>query len=220
MQCFGENKMMRSTGDLRKWHGHAGLLLVLAGLGGCATAIPPVEVTRFHAAPPVATSGTISIDEALGNPDVSMEFRTYAAALGQELQRIGFREVTPVPAGSAASGKSEYVALVSYRRTFRPGGPRPSPVSVGVGGSTGSYGSGVGLGIGIDLSGKPKGAVTSELSVQIRRRADSLPLWEGRARMEAKEGAPAAQPAIAAAKLASALFRDYPGESGKTVVVK
>jgi Domain of unknown function (DUF4136) len=213
--------MIRSIGTTpRRRMLRAVLALASAGLSACATMVPPVEVTRFHAAPPVASSGTISIDEALGNPDVSMEFRTYAAAVGQELQRIGFREIAPASAGAKSPATSEYVALVSYHRSFRSGGPTPSPVSVGVGGSTGSYGSGVGLGIGINLSGKPKDIVTSELSVQIRRRADSVPVWEGRARTEAKENNPAAQPGLAAAKLAAALFKDYPGESGKTVIVK
>ena len=93
-------------------------------------------------------------------------------------------------------------------------------MSVGVGGSTGSYGSGIGLGIGINLSGKPKDIVTSTLSVQIRRRADNLAIWEGRASTDAKDGSPAAQPGIAAAKLAGALVRDYPGQSGQTITVK
>jgi hypothetical protein len=101
-----------------------------------------------------------------------------------------------------------------------PGAVQRSPVSVGVGGSTGSYGSGVGLGIGINLSGKPKKIIATQLSVQIRRRSDSLAIWEGRARTEAKEGTPAAQPGLAASKLASALFGGYPGQSGQTIKVK
>lgn len=186
---------------------------VLVALSGCATAVPPVEVTRFHAASP-ATSGSIAIEEALDNPDAGLEFRTYAAAVGQELQRVGFTE-------SDAKG-SEYKALVSFRRSFRPTGidNRRNPVSVGVGGSTGSYGSGLGVGIGINLSGKPKDLVSTELFVQIRRRSDNTAVWEGRANTMAKEGTPAAQPGIAAAKLASALFGGYPGQSGQTITVK
>jgi len=58
-------------------------------LAGCATAVPPVEVTRFHVDNP-ARSGTIAVEEMLGNPDAGLEFRTYAAAVDQELQRVGF----------------------------------------------------------------------------------------------------------------------------------
>jgi hypothetical protein len=91
---------------------------------------------------------------------------------------------------------------------------------VGVGGSTGSYGSGVGLGIGINLSGPPKDKIVTDLSVRIAKRIDGNVVWEGRASIEAKEGSPASQPGLAAAKLAEALFKDFPGESGTTIRVK
>lgn len=181
-------------------------------LSACATAVPPVEVTRFHVGSP-PLSGTVAVEELAGNPDVGLEFRTYSAAVGQELQRVGFTE--------SPGRASQYVALVSFRRAFRPTGyGRRSPVSVGVDGATGSYGGGLGVGVGIDLSGPPKDAVLTELSVQLRRRADNQTLWEGRAITEAKEGTPAAQPGLAAAKLASALFGGYPGQSGQTISVK
>lgn len=186
--------------------------VAVLSLSACATAVPPVEVTRFHIGNP-AMSGTVVVEEAPGNADVGLEFRTYAAAVGRELQRVGFTE--------ASGAASQYRAQVGFRRDFRPTGyGRKSPVSVGVGGSTGSYGSGVGLGIGIDLSGPPKDVVSTELSVQVRRRTDSTVIWEGRAITAAKEGSPAAQPGIAAAKLASALFGGYPGQSGATITVK
>lgn len=188
-------------------------------LAACATTAPPVEVTRFHIGNP-ARSGTIAVEEMPGNPDVSLEFRTYADAVAQEWQRAGF---TPVATGTP----SDYVALVSFRRGFRPSGVDRSgnPVSVGVGGGVGggsrggSFG-GLGLGIGINLSGKPKDIVSTELQVQLRRRADSQTIWEGRAMTEAKQGTPAAQPAMAAQKLAAALIQGYPGESGRTMIVK
>ncbi|WP_313803304.1 hypothetical protein [Sphingobium sp.] len=190
--------------------------LLALGLSACATAVPPVEVTRFHIDNP-ARSGTIAVEEMAGNPDVGLEFRTYAAAVDQELQRVGF-----TPAGTAA--KSEFVALTGFRRTFREPnsyGNNGKPVSVGVGGAVGSGGySGLGLGIGINLSGKPKGQVITELQVQIRRRADSTTIWEGRAQTQAREGTPASQPGLAARKLAAALIGGYPGESGRTITVK
>lgn len=184
-------------------------------LAGCATAVPPVEVTRFHVGDP-ARSGTIAVEEMPDNPDAGLEFRTYAAAVEQELQRVGF-------APASAGARSDYVALVGLRRSFRPTGYGNDgrPVSVGVGGGVGSGGfSGMGVGIGINLSGRPKDVVTTELQVQIRRRADSATLWEGRAVSQAREGTPAAQPGIAAQKLASALIGGYPGESGRTITVK
>ena len=189
-----------------------GLILAPLALAGCATAVPPVEVTRFHMGDQTAR-GTIAVEPLTLSDDTSIEFRTYAAAVGRELQRIGFTE-------QAGTG-SQYIASVNYIRSVRDtlAGGR-SPVSVGVGGSTGSYGSGVGLGIGINLSGPPKDTVVTQLNVQIKRRADATVIWEGRALAEAKEGNPAAQPGMAAAKLAEALFRDFPGVSGQTIRVK
>ncbi|WP_242125926.1 hypothetical protein [Sphingobium sp. Sx8-8] len=190
--------------------------LLALSLSGCATAVPPVEVTRFHIGDPVH-SGSIAVEEMAGNPDVGLEFRTYAATVDQELQRVGF---TAAPEGA----KSDYVALVGFRRTFREPdsyGANGKPVSVGVGGAVGSGGySGLGLGIGINLSGKPKGQVFTELQVQIRRRADSTTIWEGRAQTQAREGTPASQPGLVAQKLAAALIGGYPGESGQTITVK
>lgn len=188
-------------------------LLPCAILSACATAVPPVEVTRFHVGSP-ARSGTISVSEMPDNPDVGLEFRTYAAAVGGELQRVGF---TP-----GADPSSEYIALVGFQRSFRPTGRGTDrPVSVGVGGGVGSGGySGMGLGIGINLSGKPKDMVMTELRVQIRRRSDSATIWEGRGFTEAREGTPASQPGLAAGKVAAALIGGYPGESGRTIRVK
>lgn len=184
-------------------------------LSACATAAPPVEVTRFHVGDP-ARSGTIAVEEMLGNPDISLEFRTYASVVAQQWQQVGF---TTAPAGA----NSDYVALVSFRRSFRPTGPDRSgkPVSVGVGGGIGSGGySGLGVGIGINLSGKPKDRVMTEMQMQLRRRSDQATIWEGRAMTQAREGTPDAQPVAAAQKLASALIGGYPGESGRTITVR
>ena len=184
-------------------------------IGTSAAAAPRVEVTRFHVGDP-ARSGTIAVEEMPGNPDISLEFRTYAAAVAQEWQRVGFTT-------AAAPAASDYVAQVAFRRSFRPtGAPRNDrPVSVGVGGGIGSGGgSGLGLGIGINLSGKPKDMVTTELQIQLRRRADSAVIWEGRAMTQARQGSADAQPVTAAQKLSAALIGGYPGESGRTITVK
>lgn len=188
------------------------LLLVPLGLAGCATAVPPVEVTRFHVGQPIER-GTISVEPMTLSDDISIEYRTYAAAVARELQRVGFVE--------HSGPTSHYVASINYMRGTRDtlAGGR-SPVSVGVGGSTGSYGSGIGVGIGINLSGAPKATVVTQLNVQIKRRPDMTVIWEGRAITEAREGTPAAQPGLAASKLASALFKDFPGVSGQTIKVK
>lgn len=182
-------------------------------LGGCATAVAPVDVTRFHG-PTVPTKEAVAIAPAPGNDGSGIEFRTYANAVAVSLGRAGFAVVDP--------GKSApLVAVIDYDTAIdRPVDMRGKPVSVGVGGSTGSYGGGLGVGIGINLSGPPKALISTRLSIRIKRTATDEALWEGRAETRAKEGTPSAQPGIAAGKLADALLRDYPGQSGATITVK
>lgn len=193
------------------------LLAALAAgtlLSGCATPVGPVEVTRFHL-PDTAVlgRGTIRVEPAPGDDGSSIEFRTYAAAVAQELARLGYSEAMPGgPAGS------QVAVLHVERETIAPV-RRGGPVSVGVGGGTGNYGSGVGLGLGINLSGPPPEQVETRMSLTIRDRASKQSLWEGRARFAVRANAPLAQAPLGAAKMAQALFRGFPGQSGETIVV-
>jgi len=178
-------------------------------LSGCATSLPSVQVARFHLNQPIAPA-PIRVEPFVA--DGGLEFQTYAGAVQGELTRLGF----PAATGNGAT----YVAVVSVMRDTREALARRSPVSIGIGGGTGGYGSGLGVGVGISLGGKPKGSVVTQLRVQIRRGTGGDVIWEGRAELEARENAPAAQPGIAAGKLAAALFKDFPGESGRTITVK
>jgi hypothetical protein len=56
--------------------------------------------------------------------------------------------------------------------------------------------------------------VGTPLSVRIKRRSDGTLFWEGRAMDPSGTGS------TNAATLASALFRDFPGESGRTIRVR
>ena len=218
-------------------HVSAALLAAAAlALGGCATAVPPVEVTRFHtnAAPswapgtryaiataPLDAPGTFDVPGTFDAPGTrppgaampSLEWNSYRAAVDQQLQRQGL-----VPAGSGE--RAPLLVRISFDRAEQLPEGRRSPVSVGVGGSTGSYGSGVGLGIGINLGGGPKRMADLQLFVRIDDAATGQALWEGRALTAVPVKAPANQPSLAAAKLAEALFKDFPGESGRTISVK
>ena len=189
----------------------AGLAITLSA---CAATTPPVEVTRFHNAPaePVRT-GSFVINFASDGDNRPLENGIYGAAVTRELQRVGFTDA------GTAGGNGQYVVRVSVDQSFISAGGQRSPVSVGVGGNTGSYGSGVGVGIGINLGGRPKAQIATDLSVRITKRTDQKVVWEGRSSVIAKEGSAAAQPGLAAAKLAEALFRDFPGESGTTIRV-
>jgi hypothetical protein len=188
-------------------------LVALSLLSACVVPTGPVEVTRFNRAAEGVVYGTgtyaveLAGDAAAGQ---GLAASPYLAAVAREMQRVGYAEKT--------GGSSDVIAEVRFG-TMNIEAPKQSPVSVGVGGSTGSYGSGVGLGIGINLGGGPKAQVETTLAVRILRRSDNLVIWEGRAVQAAKAGSPAAQPGIAAAKLASALFQDFPGVSGETIRV-
>jgi hypothetical protein len=183
-------------------------------LAGCMAPIGPVEVTRFHQPEALETlgHGTIAVEAAPGIDPASLEFASYQAAVARELVKLGYEEL--------ADGTSAQVALVRVERfAFQPersGGP----VSVGVGGSTGSYGSGIGLGIGLDLSGRPAERVTTQLGVMIQDRASGQTIWEGRASFTVRADAPLAQTQLGAAKIAEALFRDFPGNNGETVEIR
>ena len=59
--------------------------------------------------------------------------------------------------------------------------------------------------------------VATELRVGLKRRSDASFFWEGRARMEARTGSALADRGAAVDALAVALFRDFPGESGRTI---
>lgn len=191
----------------------------LLALGGCASmgsGAGPVDVTRFHLAGSDGqiARGTIAIGTVTDSPldSQSLEFRSYAAAVSEQLRQTGYTPVAD-PAGAT------YLARVNYRRATRDPAEKRSPVSVGIGGSTSRYGSGMGVGVGISLGGKTRGEVLTELSVAIERRADATVIWEGRADAAAREGSDAASVEAMANKLAAALFKGFPGESGRTITV-
>ncbi len=189
----------------------AGFLL----LSACVAPVGPVEVTRFHL-PDTSrlAQGTITVEPADGADANSLEFRTYAGAVERELQRIGYRT------SDLGDGASEQVAILAIQRVTLQSSRSEGPVSVGVGGSTGSYGSGIGLGLGFNLSGPPPEQMETRMSVMIRDRATGQTLWEGRARFSVKASSPLASTDLGAAKLAEALFKDFPGQSGETILVK
>lgn len=184
----------------------------LLALSGCVVPTGPVEVTRFNRAAEGVTYGNGSYSvEVAGDSAVGQGLAAspYLAAVVREMQRVGYTD--KVGGGSDVTAEVR-VSTADIR-------PQRNPVSVGVGGSAGSYGSGVGLGVGIDLSGRSKWQVETTLAVRIIRRSDNLVIWEGKAVQAAKAGSPAAQPGIAASKLAEAMFKDFPGVSGETIRV-
>ncbi len=179
--------------------------LVALSFGGCAASIPPVEVTRFHLGTAIP-AGAVRVETP-----PSLEGATYAAAVGRAMARIGY-------ADAVGAAESLYTAKTSFTRLTREEAKK-SPFSIGIGG--GSFGGNVGVGLGasIPIGGKTRQIIVTRLSVQLIRKADATMVWEGKAETSAPSTAPAAQPGLAAEKLANALFKDFPGTSGQTVVV-
>ncbi|NJM50884.1 MAG: DUF4136 domain-containing protein [Sphingomonadales bacterium] len=191
-------------------------------LSACATPAGPVEITRFNRAAEGVEygKGSFAVEIADTSGEAGAEEGTplsatpYLNAVAAEMQRIGYSE---------NSGDAAVVAKVSYAVRDLGEQQRRGPVSVGVGGSTGGYRSGVGVGLGLDLTSllsRPQARVLTELSVRITEREGGRVIWEGRAAQESNAGSAAAASDAAAQKLAGALFRDFPGESGESLTVK
>lgn len=196
-----------------------GALAGLTLLSGCMTATAPTQpsVTRFHLGQPIART-VIAVEPSDPSDASSLEFDAIADAVGRELTRLGWT----VQKGNA---RSEQVAIVTVNQESRIA-PRRSGFSIGIGGGTGSYGrrSGVGVGVGggvnVPVGRGTDQLVATQLAVRIQRRSDATVAWEGRADYEARAGTPDSARAAAANRLAAALFRDFPGESGRTIRVR
>lgn len=182
-------------------------------LAGCAAQPPEARVTRFHLGQPIAR-GAIAVEPRDPTAGGSLEFSTYERAVAEELARVGFRIAPGVP-------RSELVAVVDVSRGARALLDEGSPFSIGIGGGT--FGRHVGVGGSVSFPvgrSRTSELIATQLAVQIKRRSDGTVIWEGRAISEARGGTPYADPATAVDRLAAALFRDFPGESGRTITVK
>ena len=178
------------------------LTLVPLMLAGCATTPRPVEVTRFSIAPDVARG---SVSPTAGSAP-TLEQKSYEDAIGRELVRLGFIGADP----------SRYTYSVDVVRDTRPAPSRRSPVTIGIGGGTGGWGGGVGLGASFGVGGsRSRDTVVTRLSVQLRERTGGRVVWEGRAEGETSTNDRANE----IDRLAVALFRDFPGQSGRTISV-
>ncbi len=151
-------------------------LLLAVSLAGCTTgagtrqtAAAGIEVLRTHLGQPIAR-GQIAV-EAFEPADASApEFPTYAAAVRQQLTRLGW---TVLP----ARGQGEQVALLDVSDA---------------GGAT-------------------------RLEVGLKRRSEGSVFWQGQATSQPGTYSSAAGRVAAVQRLAEAVFRDFPGESGRTI---
>lgn len=198
----------------------AALALLALATAGCATTgtrRDATDVTRYHLGQPIPAGSVTTEPLAAPGASISPEYRIYADAVGAELGRIGF-------APTAAGSSSQYIAGVSFLRSSRGTVRTPPKFSIGLGGGSfggGRRGGGIGIGGGISkgFGSETRDVLVSELAVQLRRRSDGTIVWEGRAQTSGLSGRPDDQPAATAERLANALFRGFPGESGITISV-
>ncbi len=182
-------------------------LLLAAALAACAgggdrerPAAGGVDVARFHLGEPVARAqiAVEPFDKADGNRP---EFPAYAAAVARQLSRLGW---TVVPSTAA----SEQIALIDLEQGSRESIAALSAARIGRGVSGGAP------------EGTSANVTATLLEVAIRRRSDGTVFWEGRAVDEARTNSGQAARTAAVERLATALFRDFPGESGRTIRVR
>ena len=184
-------------------------------IAGCTTT-PTAEVTRFHLGG-LMPSDTIrvvqSTDPITAGAAVPLEFRSYAATVTQDLARHGFRPIE--------TGRPAYLAILDVQQTTRAGIPQSSPFRIGIGGGTGSGNGGIGGGVNVPIGGARNTDVrVNALSVRIRRESDNTAVWEGRAVQQVPANAQGSNLSAAVPALSGALFSEFPGESGRTVIVK
>lgn len=194
-------------------------IALLVALGACAPTYrpQPIDVTRYHLGAPLERT-TVAVEPMANTDSFGPEYQAYSDAVRAELERLGYVQ-------STSSTPSGYIAAVAFRRTSKGAFKEPPPVTIGVGGgsfSGGRRGGGVGVGgdVGFGIGGKVRELYQTELWVQLRRRSDNTTVWEGRAQSGSVGGTDPDQPAVAAARMAKALFKDFPGESGITITVK
>jgi hypothetical protein len=178
------------------------------------SAATPVKVTRFHLNQPIAP-GTVSVEIA---PDATIapgpEAALYMDAVAGAMTPAGFTRAAPATPG-------DYRVVVSISRDVTELPKAPSPVQIGLGGGGGDRGFGLGGSVSFGVGKrKDRALVTTQMSVRIIRSGAPGVIWEGRATQAIEERGKLVQPGAEADKLAKALFRGFPGESGRTISVR
>ena len=171
-------------------------LVIALSLAGCATSrggreqAGGVDVTRTHLGGQLARA-QIAVEPVNAADRNNPEFQSFADAVERQLARHGYTIAANRPA-------SEQIARVTVSQGSRAALTTGWPAGLG----RGSSGANI---------------VATLLDVRIQRRSDGTVFWQGRAVSETAAGTP--RPAVVE-RLAEALFRDFPGESGRTIRVR
>ena len=211
----------------------AALGLAAFGLSGCATGLP-TNVTRYSTAIPQGQSFYVVPGEGL---QPGLEFNRYASLVSQQMIARGYRQAPSTAAadmlvklsynvdegrqhvsvdpyyGSPYYGPGYYgrpywsrFGYYGYRSPFYWGWNDPfySPYAYG------GYG-----GYGLNDRVRTYTVYQSELDLDIVRRVDNVPLFDGRAMARSQTD----ELGTLVPNLVEAMFTNFPGENGKTVKI-
>lgn len=179
-------------------------LATLGGLGACSTvsggddaapALRGTNVTRIHLGSEIAR-GEVAVEPRFAVQAAGGVYEpAFATSVADELRTLGF-----LPA--ATPGASEFVATVDVATGTMTAlrARAPAQAAAAPGGAT------------------MADTVATQLAVQLKRRSDGSIVWEGHAQSAARAGT--VPGAAVVGRLARALFRDFPGESGRTTNVR
>lgn len=176
-----------------------------------------VEVSRFVTTDPAAAElgkGPVSVESESGDGpwvEASMR-RTFEAAIIDALVGAGYDTLHPdVP-------QPQITRLKISHQVLAPAEEKRNPVSGTAAMEVGTYGQSYGLGVNVDLT-KPRSAlVSTRLDARILDKDSSKVLWEGYATIATREGDDKWSDGMIAAKLAGALFDNFPKADAITPV--
>ena len=172
-------------------------LLIALSLVGCQTsrggrgeAAGGIDVNRTHLGGQIARA-QIAVEPGNAADTNHPEFQAFSDSVERQLARLGYTIAANRPA-------SEQIARVTVTQGSRTALTTGWPA-------------------GLTASRMQANVVATLLDVRIQRRSDGTVFWQGRAVIETPAGTP--RPATVEG-LAAALFRDFPGESGRTIRVR
>lgn len=178
---------------------------LMIALSACGRGGTYADVARFHTNQPI-NRGTLFIQPVDPASQNNLEFRTHAESVAVEMRRQGFQTVPD-------AGQAQYIATLDITQSDGTTVTRPG-TTVGV-----PVGSVV---IATPVGRGPRNATerTTTIGVQIKRQADGVQVWEGRASKTGTAGSQEANLTWAVPALAGALFNDFPGPAGTTQQVR
>jgi hypothetical protein len=186
-------------------------------LAGCAAPRIENDVTTFHdeIMPAGESIRVMPADPANVN---SLEFQTYANRISEELRKAGYTPVSEPDVVTDLIAEIDYSVAVSHSEINR----SRTGVSVGVGYGFGRWYNPWNIGVSAPIFGResrPYGIPIYQRSLELNivEAEDSTQrLFEGRVVSDGSEGALN----VVMPYLITAMFTDFPGESGTTKVVE